>query len=836
MTMYKKFGYYIFLGLFSITTNAMAGPKNSIKIGNNIIPAAFASALEQGMSVPVFLQYEKNRSSTKIATANISLNDDKLKLVSLEYLDNSQEANLSKELLDLIEQSKDDYFDDRMEISIGPNAVLNLDIISFNLNLNVSKSAFAAKSKKKNNQLGPSTVENISTVINYDLGAYQNYDRNNKNNNNNYLNIDTLTAFAESHFNINASAYGIGNSNNKLELYRAMYERDYQGFRIAMGLLSTWNLQSIANLTALSSSKVYGLSFGNNASSLIRSSSSSLTPIYVFLSSPGEVRIYRQDKLLNIQNFPMGSFELDTSILPFGIYDVTIETVIDGNVVSTKQQTINKSFGGVSANLNRLNWEVYGGYVDYENAHSIIQNRNDNKKDLKKIPDKTYLIGLSGATTLDLLSGLNLQISNYAFDKNIVIETGVNLSVNKYISLVWQGLLSNGGTNRNIITGSVQVPYGIGSLWASKEKTSVRSDLPIYSSDNYSYGATVNLSNFISNAGTFTISQSYDRRTKSESLNYEYGNNIYNGRYGNVGLRLGVQKYHYDEQDSINEKFIALDFSLPLSTWLSTGVSSSNGNIKGNIFVNKTIDDSFITSAGGSVSKLLKDKNNGESDISTLGYASYETKYNSGTLTVNRPDNERISGNYTSRGSFAYGDGQFGASGKSGKSGVIINPNIKGNGSMTAQVNGQNYQISGKNTFIPLSPYADYKIELMNSGESMDSFDIISGRNKSVILYPGNIAIYTPNVRQLVTVFGRIKSPDGTLLSDASIHNHIGKTKTDKNGEFSMDVDARFPIISVINSNNQNSICEADLNLSEAKGALWLGDIVCEPQSSYAQR
>ncbi|MEX6065579.1 TcfC E-set like domain-containing protein [Providencia hangzhouensis] len=41
----------------------------------------------------------------------------------------------------------------------------------------------------------------------------------------------------------------------------------------------------------------------------------------------------------------MGSFEVDTSILPFGIYDVTIETVVDGKIVTTQHQTINKSFG-----------------------------------------------------------------------------------------------------------------------------------------------------------------------------------------------------------------------------------------------------------------------------------------------------------------------------------------------------------------------------------------------------------------------------------------------------------------------------------------------------------
>ena len=61
-----------------------------------------------------------------------------------------------------------------------------------------------------------------------------------------------------------------------------------------------------------------------------------------------------------------------------------------------------------------------------------------------------------------------------------------------------------------------------------------------------------------------------------------------------------------------------------------------------------------------------------------------------------------------------------------------------------------------------------YDIQLMNDGKSKDSFDIISGRNKSVTLYPGNIAFYQPEVRQLVTVFGRLKSPNGELLKYAS--------------------------------------------------------------------
>ena len=96
----------------------------------------------------------------------------------------------------------------------------------------------------------------------------------------------------------------------------------------------------------------------------------------------------------------------------------------------------------------------------------------------------------------------------------------------------------------------------------------------------------------------------------------------------------------------------------------------------------------MITNAGVSVSKLVHDKDNGESDFSTLGYASYDTKYNSGTVTINRPDNKRLNGNLTSRGSIAYSEGMI-TSGQQGKSGIIINSDIKGSGSMLAKVNRQ---------------------------------------------------------------------------------------------------------------------------------------------------
>ncbi|ELX8380779.1 CS1-pili formation C-terminal domain-containing protein [Providencia vermicola] len=818
--------------IFSNSINA--NDIKSIKIGGYIIPPAFVMALEEGMSVPVFLRLNdaasSNQSEDKIADAVIVIEHDKIKLASIHLIDSTQGPQLNSLLIETLEKKNNVFFDENSDISIDSNATLKLNISSFNLSLDVDKAAFSPKERVRRFSLGDSSVNRFSAVANYDLGVFQSHVKNAKNSSSSYFNLDTLFAAAEHHININASAYSIGKSNSNVELYRAMYERDFNGLRFALGLMSTWNLQSIASLTTLSSSKIYAASIGNHSSSVVANKQQSLTPIYAFLNSPGEVRIYRQGKLLNIQNFPMGNYEVDTSVLPYGIYDVTIETVVDGKVVTTQNQTINKSFGAIGRNFDKTNWELYGGYVDFDKKYYV---RNENSH--SQSPEKSYLLGISIARSFPVLSGLSLTMSNYGFDKFFVNETSINVALNEYISLSWQGMMENHGSHRNIGTVSLTIPEGYGSLWASREKTVIKGDLPLYDADSYSYGGTFNFDKIIDRAGTFTISNTKDRRVGSDSINYEYGNTLFSGRYGTVGLRAGVQRYHYDNQSSTNEKYINLDFSLPLSTWLSTGVSSTNGNIKANIYANKNFEDSPITNAGLSVSKLVRDKNNGESDFSTLAYASYDMKYNSGTITVNRPDGDRLNGNLTSRGSIAYSDGTIMPSGQQGKSGIIINSAITGNGSMVAKVNGQNYPISGKNTFIPLSPYSDYEIQLMNDGKSKDSFDIISGRNKSVTLYPGNVAFYQPEVRQLVTVFGRLKSPDGEFIKYASIRNHIGRTRTDKNGEFSMDVDVRYPVISLL-QDDEKTICEADLNLEGARGALWVGDVTCEPQSSLAKR
>ena len=96
--------------------------------------------------------------------------------------------------------------------------------------------------------------------------------------------------------------------------------------------------------------------------------------------------------------------------------------------MTTQHQTINKSFGTANGNFDQLNWEIYGGYIDFDKRHYIKKGGSYNQT-----PEKSYLIGSSFAYNFPVLSGIRFQMSNYGFDKFIVQETNISVAVNNYL-------------------------------------------------------------------------------------------------------------------------------------------------------------------------------------------------------------------------------------------------------------------------------------------------------------------------------------------------------------------------------------------------------------------
>ncbi|MFX4315840.1 fimbrial biogenesis outer membrane usher protein, partial [Enterobacter sp. 63] len=262
-----------------------------------------------------------------------------------------------------------------------------------------------------------------------------------------------------------------------------------------------------------------------------------------------------------------------------------------------------------------------------------------------------------------------------------------------YVSVATQTLVANDGSWRNVSNVNLNAPGGFGSIWASREDSKIGDRLPVQERDNYSIGGTINLGSFIPHGGSLTVSQTENRYSGNKYRNLDYSTTLYAGRYATVGLRAGVQRYYYNNtnDDGRQERYVSLDLSLPLATWLSLGASRDRyGATQGNISARKQFEDGPITSAGISASTRLSGEQNYGNNYSVNGNMSYDTKYNAGTVSVTRSGDNSTNMNFSSQGSVAWAGGDFGLSKERQRSGIIVKTGLAGDGKLAAKVNNRN--------------------------------------------------------------------------------------------------------------------------------------------------
>lgn len=802
-----------------------------IQMGKYRFPELLSRALVQGLSVPVYLKFdedaqiENTKSKQKIAEALISYKNGHLVIDRIVFEDVVQTTELSQAVRNELGVLKKE-FDADMQLKVTKDAFLQFDLESLYLELNVNKNALGTKFIARTDVLGESTSDHFSSVLNYRLGASYN-DYNGRNTSSNFLSLDSVSSLREHHVLLNGSIYGIGESNTRSDMYRALYERDFQGNRLAVGMMDTWSMQSIASLNALNTSKVYGATYGNKSSTTIQDKSQSLVPIVVFLPSAGTVQLYRDGRLLSIQNFSMGSHEVDTSNLPYGLYNVEVKILINGQETSSYIAQVNKSLGRNSSVTGVLDWQVFGGMLEYMHR----ADRNSHLRDEKE----TWLIGVAAAKNYPLWSGVGVRSTLYAFDSNAVAEVESNITLPLNTTFNVQSMLATDSSYRASATINYSLPKGYGSVWAARSISDEGNKLSFTETDNYDVGLSLNLKQFHKKLGFISAGYSEDLANKYSTTNIEYNQNLFNNRYADLSVRVGMQRSDYKEQQNYDDKYIYFDLRLPISKWFNAGLSSRNNNLLANASYKQSFNNSVISNVGIDLSQVVNRKNYDISsdDFMASGYVSYDTKYNTGTLSASGSENSH-SFNYNSQGSIAATAKHLALGNNTLNSGVIIETGLKDKGKMSALINGQDYILSGKKNFIPLSPYKEYTVEFRNDKNSLDSVTIGQGRKNTVILYPGNVSVLQPEIKQMVTIFGRVLYPDGEVAVNKNIHNHIGKAITDENGEFSLDIDKRYPMLTVIETNGD--ICESKLDLDTVRGAKWLGDIQCKYKATSSQK
>ena len=125
-------------------------------------------------------------------------------------------------------------FNSDLHIALTRDAQLQLSLRQLLLQLVVKREALGTVLRSRSEDIGQSSVNSISSSLNYNLGVYNNQMRNAGNSTSSYLSLNSVSSLREHHIVLDGSLYGTGTSNQDSEIYKAMYERDFAGHRFVI--------------------------------------------------------------------------------------------------------------------------------------------------------------------------------------------------------------------------------------------------------------------------------------------------------------------------------------------------------------------------------------------------------------------------------------------------------------------------------------------------------------------------------------------------------------------------------------------------------------------------
>ncbi|MGR7315116.1 hypothetical protein ACU60D_25190, partial [Klebsiella aerogenes] len=200
------------------------------QIGGVIIPQAFSQALQDGMSIPLFIHLEgsrDNQNDQRIGAAYIWLDGDVLRVRQITLEEGDDNARVSDETRQQLSRLSNEAFNDALKIPLTDAAQLQLSLRQLLLQLVVKREALGTVLRSRSEDIGQSSVKTFSNNLTYNLGVYNNQMRSGGSNTSSYLSLNSVSALREHHVVLDGSLYGIGTSHQDNELYKAMYERDF---------------------------------------------------------------------------------------------------------------------------------------------------------------------------------------------------------------------------------------------------------------------------------------------------------------------------------------------------------------------------------------------------------------------------------------------------------------------------------------------------------------------------------------------------------------------------------------------------------------------------------
>lgn len=607
-----------------------------------------------------------------------------------------------------------------------------------------------------------------------------------------------------------------------------------------------------------------GISLGYMTDNYLNPGDGAASPVTVYLPQAGTVEVYRNGRLIDLQQFPSGLQHLNTEGWPSGGYDVLLVSKLANGSREEKLQPFLKRNGAFRS--GDLEYAIQlGRYEDNQgkfssNRYSCFQCDKDGN-DINRYSGTSHFAGLSlGYTTDSVMSlGSGLLMDN----KEGYANASLDLPINSWFAerFYTDGVMGLDGSSgyqlglmKNLHVLSMNLSYRDNRFKGDEENYHRFGLVPAYDFKYLQFGANTFLPWNVGlgvNFGLNTLYQDYGRQNKTEfeswdvNLNRDFTLSDFLNLRVDLGYHRGINEMtnRYAHNTNTEDKIFA-QFTLGMrersynhyqSLYLRSRLSDegSKKNIYSADYALNLDNPAFDRGGKYQVNASVNHGPNSENNSGAGIVMDNEYGYTAAGVSQSFGNNRYRQQYFSQRSGFAIGDGQFAYGKVDNTAALVVDASSLPKDQFFEVRNRSNEPVvvkGGKKTTLTIQPYKKIspKVEQVFTSDTR-AFYNLSTRSSSAWVMPGQVYHVKVYATKNQTVTGRLYL-DGAPLVNARVVG--GNAMTDAEGlfvgDFTLYTESRLKRLKV-SKEGRNYICPLnDSNIKMTQGVMQIDEVNCE--------
>ncbi|WP_440993258.1 TcfC E-set like domain-containing protein [Cysteiniphilum litorale] len=784
--------------------------------GYHTIPDEFRQALSEQFEVNISI------SGIKLGQFPIAYRDERI-FFDIEDILSNKKIHLKAETIAILRQVFSDGLNPHSVMSCSdtlqsqglcqadqPFLSAHINFEQMTLALFLAQDAFEYSAGQNGVYLSNPSSNTLSSLFGYQF----NFNYSDNRNTDYYLELNNITGLGRNH--LNSSLYfQQSSSQKKTRVNNVYWQNDQRNLYLRTGYFN--------NVNFYDGQTGYRLSYGFNGKGILTELGSSdnlaivnnkpaLVPIPLFLDANSTVNVYKDGRLISVQNFAAGNHYLQTESFPSGIYPIDIKITQGSSVIQKQTAIVNKP-----STLNKL----HGDNTAYRTWLGVVSKDQDSSIKAPYLGGnyalavtKNAVVNAGGYIANNLvLTEIDSEIYlpfNSQFTPNLAMDSTANYGVSLQLSTPWNSYFT---TNLWYNTNS-KSDNGYSSFKARSNRTGLSTYLDLQRL-------------YI---GSISTTYSYNLRDKSDSISVNLYRTLYN-RYGfNVSLSASYNDY-FSSSTTATDKGYSL--SLNFSYFFGNGSSMNNrmryqqqnNQVSNNFSFSPKVNSSYLRNVNANVDYHKHYYN----AMAGVGLTSEWMEGDLSTSSIGRGSDHDYSATGNLKGNVILGANHLKMhKDKTAKSGVMLNMHMPDDSyQMSAQINGAKYPLKNGQNFIPLRHYKQYEIAVHEHADEARSVyfkDNIERAN----LYPGSIYQIEKVIFPVVEVIGQLVDHSGKAMPHTRIisgDDQFAKTYTDDMGYFVIKISQTNPKLYALTKDHTKPIQLNQPDIQHAKSGAWIGTL-----------